>query len=176
MEKRKEHKISSGCVILNGYVEVTLTKDHANSTLSQIEAKVEEAQMQRTGKQLMLERFARIWTPLVLLTVSRLSQTWKSATRFFPHSPWIPMASSAVARCYLFARWYLGPVAKVSTNGSTAVWCLGVDELPIFPLRSARTGGVYWEYLGNFGNIHPSGILLLNIIEYQLIQYLNKII
>lgn len=69
VEKRKEHKISSGCVILNGYVEVTLTKDHANSTLSQIEAKVEEAQMQRTGKQLMLERFARIWTPLVLLTV-----------------------------------------------------------------------------------------------------------
>ena len=39
VEKRKEHKISSGCVILNGYVEVTLTKDHANSTLSQIEAK-----------------------------------------------------------------------------------------------------------------------------------------
>lgn len=69
VEKRKEHKISSGCVILNGYVEVTLTKDHGNSTLSQIEAKVEEAQMQRTGKQLMLERFARIWTPLVLLTV-----------------------------------------------------------------------------------------------------------
>ena len=141
MEKRKEHKISSGCVILNGYVEVTLTKDHANSTLSQIEAKVEEAQMQRTGKQLMLERFARIWTPLVLLTVSWLiSQTWKSATRFFPHSPfpmdphgspWIPMASSPVAaRCYLFARWYLGPVAKVSTNGSTAVWCLGIDVFP----------------------------------------------
>ena len=39
VEKRKEHKISSGCVILNGYVEVTLTKDHSNSTLSQIEAK-----------------------------------------------------------------------------------------------------------------------------------------
>ena len=39
VEKRKERKISSGCVILNGYVEVTLTKDHANSTLSQIEAK-----------------------------------------------------------------------------------------------------------------------------------------
>ena len=70
VEKRKEQKISSGCVILNGYVEVILTNDHANSTLSQIEAKVEEAQMQRTGKQLLLERFARIWTPLVLLTVS----------------------------------------------------------------------------------------------------------
>ena len=40
VEKKKEHKISSGCVILNGYVEVTLTKDYSNSTLSQIEAKV----------------------------------------------------------------------------------------------------------------------------------------
>lgn len=65
VEKRKEHKISSGCE----YVEVTLTKDHANSTLSQIEAKVEEAQMQRTNKQLILERFARIWTPAVLISV-----------------------------------------------------------------------------------------------------------
>jgi len=69
VEKKKQHKIASGCVILNGYVEVTLTKDYSNSTLSQIEAKVEEAQMQRTGKQLVLERFARIWTPVVLLTV-----------------------------------------------------------------------------------------------------------
>ncbi|CAJ1389200.1 unnamed protein product [Effrenium voratum] len=38
VEKKKEHEIASGCVILNGYVEV------------------QEAQMQRTGKQLMLER------------------------------------------------------------------------------------------------------------------------
>lgn len=100
VEKRKEHKISSGCVILNGYVGVTLTKDHANSTLSQIEAKawacfflkmqrichrsrtkyllfgqVEEAQMQRTNKQLILERFARIWTPAVLISVPRPSDS-----------------------------------------------------------------------------------------------------
>ena len=95
VEKRKEHKISSGCE----YVEVTLTKDHANSTLSQIEAKawaffskmqrichrsrtkyvlfgqVEEAQMQRTNKQLILERFARIWTPAVLISVPRPSDS-----------------------------------------------------------------------------------------------------
>jgi len=69
VEKKKEHEIASGCVILNGYVEVTLSKGQSDSTLSQLEAKVQEAQMQRTGKQLMLERFARIWTPLVLLVV-----------------------------------------------------------------------------------------------------------
>lgn len=34
---------------------------------------VEEAQMQRTNKQLILERFARIWTPAVLISVPRLS-------------------------------------------------------------------------------------------------------
>ena len=69
VEKRKEHEMLSGCVILNGYVELKVSRDYANSTLSVIEAKVEDAQMQRTKRQLLLERFARIWTPLVLLTV-----------------------------------------------------------------------------------------------------------
>ena len=69
VEKRKEHQMVSGCVILNGYVELKVSRDYANSTLSVIEAKVEEAQMQRTKRQLLLERFARIWMPLVLLTV-----------------------------------------------------------------------------------------------------------
>ena len=169
MEKRKEHKISSGCVILNGYVEVTLTKDHANSTLSQIEAKVEEAQMQRTGKQLMLERFARIWTPLVLLTVSWLiSQTWKSATRFFPHSPF-PMDPHGIFRSGSQVLLVCTVVPWASGQGFHKWIHRGLVSghrcFPIFPLRSARTGGVYWEYLG----IYIQGILLLNIIEYQLI-------
>lgn len=167
MEKRKEHKISSGCVILNGYVEVTLTKDHANSTLSQIEAKVEEAQMQRTGKQLMLERFARIWTPLVLLTVSWLiSQTWKSATRFFPHSPF-PMDPHG-------SPWHLPqwqPGATCLHGGTLGQW-------PRFPQMDPPRFGVWasmfshlpieirqnWgSLLGIFGNIHPR----YTIVEYH---------
>ena len=154
MEKRKENKISSGCVTLNGYVEVTLTKDHGNSTLSQIEAKVEEAQMQRTGKQLMLERFARIWTPLVLLTVSWPVTLGILVPRGVPlHSPWhLPQQRHRGARCLhggTLEHWPRFPQMDPPWFGD---WAGG----------SVRTGGVpigkIWESLELPSNIFNNSI------------------
>ena len=56
-------------MILNGYIEVTLNKAGSESTLSMIESQVEEAQMQRTAKQLLIAKFASIWTPFVVVLV-----------------------------------------------------------------------------------------------------------
>jgi len=67
VEKLKDGIMSSGTLVLNGYLEVELVKPLSESYLSEIEANVEEAQAKRTARQMMIGRFARIWTPLVLL-------------------------------------------------------------------------------------------------------------
>lgn len=69
VHKQKGDLISSGAVILNGYLEVTLTTASSQSALSLIEAQVEEAQMKRTDKHLMIQRFARLWTPSIIFAV-----------------------------------------------------------------------------------------------------------
>ena len=73
VQRQKGDLIPSGAVILNGYLEVTLTTASSQSMRSQIEAQVEEAQMKRTEKHLMLQRFARLWTPSVIIAVLVIS-------------------------------------------------------------------------------------------------------
>ena len=69
IQKQQGDLICSGAVVLNGYLEVTLTTASSQSAVSQIEAQVEEAQMKRTDRQLMIQRFARWWTPGIILVV-----------------------------------------------------------------------------------------------------------
>jgi len=69
IHKQKDDLISAGAVVLNGYLAVTLTSASSQSSVSQIEAQVEEAQMKRTDRQLMIQRFARLWTPGIVIAV-----------------------------------------------------------------------------------------------------------
>eukprot|EP00438_Fugacium_kawagutii_P021669 Skav223797 [mRNA] locus=scaffold575:558629:567689:+ [translate_table: standard] len=69
LHKQQGDLISSGAVVLNGYVEVMLTTASSQSAVSMIEAQVEEAQMKRTDRQLMIQRFARWWTPGIVIVV-----------------------------------------------------------------------------------------------------------
>ena len=67
VEKSKGSEISSGTLVLNGYIELEVTKPSSESRLSEIECRVQEAQAKRTDKQMMISRFARWWTPAVLV-------------------------------------------------------------------------------------------------------------
>ncbi|CAE7414183.1 HMA2 [Symbiodinium natans] len=67
VEKVKGREISSGTLVLNGCIEVELTKPSSESRLSEIESRVQEAQAKRTERQMMIGRFARAWTPVVLV-------------------------------------------------------------------------------------------------------------
>ena len=66
VEISKGKQLSSGTLVLNGCIEVELTKPSSESRLSEIEGRVQEAQAKRTERQMMISRFARIWTPAVL--------------------------------------------------------------------------------------------------------------
>lgn len=66
-EKGRGAAVSSGTLVLNGYIEVKLTKPASESQLSEIEGKVQEAQTKRTERQMMISRFAQRWTPTVLI-------------------------------------------------------------------------------------------------------------
>ena len=66
-EKGKGAEISSGTLVLNGYLEVELRKQPSESRMSEIEGKVQEAQAKRTQRQMMISRFSQKWTPAVLI-------------------------------------------------------------------------------------------------------------
>eukprot|EP00439_Symbiodinium_sp_Y106_P068598 s361_g11.t1 len=65
-EKTKGAQVSSGTLVLNGYLEIKLTKASSESRLSEIEGRVQDAQAKRTERQMMISRFAQKWTPAVL--------------------------------------------------------------------------------------------------------------
>ncbi|CAE7521538.1 HMA2 [Symbiodinium microadriaticum] len=67
LEKSKGGSISAGTLVLNGCIEVELTKPSSESRMSEIEGRVQEAQAKRTERQMLISRFAQIWTPVVLV-------------------------------------------------------------------------------------------------------------
>jgi Cd2+/Zn2+-exporting ATPase len=72
IEKTKDSNVISGCVVLNGYLEVKLTALPKDSTLAKIKEQVEEAQAQKGRAQQAVDRFAKYWTPLILTAVAVL--------------------------------------------------------------------------------------------------------
>jgi len=67
VEKSKGGNISAGTLVLNGCIEVELTKPSSESRMSEIESRVQEAQAKRTERQMLISRFAQTWTPVVLV-------------------------------------------------------------------------------------------------------------
>ena len=65
-EKRTDSQVSSGTLILNGYIEVELAKASSDH-IDEIEARVQDAQTKRTARQMLIGRFAHVWTPGILV-------------------------------------------------------------------------------------------------------------
>ena len=59
--------VYAGTINTTGYLEVTTTKPFAENTLTRIIHLVEEAQSEKAPSQRFVERFARVYTPLVVV-------------------------------------------------------------------------------------------------------------
>ena len=67
VEKRAGDEVFAGTINGRGALDVTVTRRRADSTLAHIIQMVERAQAQRAPSQTFVERFARIYTPAVLI-------------------------------------------------------------------------------------------------------------
>ena len=66
-EKRVDDDVFAGTINGRGALDIRVTRLRADSTLARIIHMVEEAQAQRAPSQTFVERFARIYTPAVLI-------------------------------------------------------------------------------------------------------------
>lgn len=60
-------KIYSGCINLSGVIEARVTKVYEDSTVSRIMKMVEEAQAEKAESETFVNRFSKIYTPLMLI-------------------------------------------------------------------------------------------------------------
>eukprot|EP00794_Sanderia_malayensis_P012802 gene12802-14115_t len=60
--------VYSGTILQNGFLEVKTLSTHEDSTLTQISNMLLQAQEQATNAELVIDKFAKVYTPLVLLT------------------------------------------------------------------------------------------------------------
>lgn len=67
VERRPGDEVFAGTINVQGALEVEVTRRVEDNTLSRIIALVEEAQAQRAPSQQFVERFARYYTPVVIL-------------------------------------------------------------------------------------------------------------
>lgn len=67
VEKKKGDRVFAGTINLKGMLEVQVTATSENTTLAHIIHLVEEAQSKRAPAQQFVDKFARIYTPAVLI-------------------------------------------------------------------------------------------------------------
>ena len=66
VEKILDSSAYSGTVIQNGYLEIETTSSSTSSTISKIAAMVEDAQINVSPTEIMVNKFAKFYTPLVI--------------------------------------------------------------------------------------------------------------
>lgn len=73
MAKKVGDKVISGTVVQNGYIEVEVTTDPRESTVRKLNEKVVEVQADRGKFAELVDRFAGVWTPAVLVAALALA-------------------------------------------------------------------------------------------------------
>ncbi len=67
VEKTLKSQAYSGTVVQHGYLELETTSSAASSTISKIAALVQDAQLNVSPTEIMMNKFASYYTPLVVL-------------------------------------------------------------------------------------------------------------
>jgi Zn2+/Cd2+-exporting ATPase len=73
IQKSKGDKVISGTVVQNGYLEILVETDPRESTVRKLNEKVAEVQTDRGRFASLVDRFAGIWTPIILLAAISLT-------------------------------------------------------------------------------------------------------
>lgn len=165
------HEILSGCININGLITAEVLSDYDKSTVSKILDLVENASSKKSQSEQFITRFARYYTPIVVIFAIILALVPPLVIEGATFSDWIYRALSFLVvscPCALVISIPLtffsgiGGASKkgVLVKGSNYLEALAKTEVIVFDKTGTLTKGVF-----NVQEIHPKEISKEELLE-----------
>jgi Cd2+/Zn2+-exporting ATPase len=161
----------SGCININGLVTARVTKEFEESTVSKILDLVENAGSKKSKSEQFITKFARYYTPAVVIIAALLAVVPPLIIKEATFSQWIYRALSFLVvscPCALVISVplsFFGGIGGASkkgilVKGSNYLEALANTEIVVFDKTGTLTKGVF-----NVQEIHPVGISEQELLE-----------
>ena len=163
--------ILSGCININGVITVEVTKEFGESTVSKILDLVENASSKKSNSEQFITKFARYYTPVVVIIAVFLAIIPPLVIDGATFSDWIYRAlaflvvSCPCALVISIPLSFFGGIGGASkkgvlVKGSNYLDALAETEIVVFDKTGTLTKGVF-----NVQEIHPEGVSKEDLLE-----------
>lgn len=163
--------ILSGCININGVITVEVTKEFGESTVSKILDLVENASSKKSNSEQFITKFARYYTPVVVIIAVFLAIIPPLIIDGATFSDWIYRAlaflvvSCPCALVISIPLSFFGGIGGASkkgvlVKGSNYLEALAETEIVVFDKTGTLTKGVF-----NVQEIHPEGVSKEELLE-----------
>ena len=164
-------EILSGCININGLITVEVTKEYDESTVSKILDLVENASSKKSNSEKFITKFARYYTPIVVIIAVLLAVIPPLLIKEASFSDWLYRALSFLVvscPCALVISiplTFFGGIGGASkrgvlVKGSNYLEALAKTETVVFDKTGTLTKGVF-----NVQEINPQGISKEELLE-----------
>ena len=163
--------ILSGCININGVITAEVTKEFGESTVSKILDLVENASSKKSNSEQFITKFARYYTPVVVIIAVFLAIIPPLVLDGATFSDWIYRAlaflvvSCPCALVISIPLSFFGGIGGASkkgvlVKGSNYLEALAETEIVVFDKTGTLTKGVF-----NVQEIHPEGVSKEELLE-----------
>ncbi|ERT59997.1 cadmium-exporting ATPase [Megasphaera vaginalis (ex Srinivasan et al. 2021)] len=163
--------ILSGCININGVITAEVTKEFGESTVSKILDLVENASSKKSNSEQFITKFARYYTPVVVIIAVFLAIIPPLVIDGATFSDWIYRAlaflvvSCPCALVISIPLSFFGGIGGASkkgvlVKGSNYLEALAETEIVVFDKTGTLTKGVF-----NVQEIHPEGVSKEELLE-----------
>jgi len=163
--------ILSGCININGVITAEVTKEYGESTVSKILDLVENASSKKSNSEQFITKFARYYTPVVVIIAVLLAIIPPLVIDGATFSDWIYRAlaflvvSCPCALVISIPLSFFGGIGGASkkgilVKGSNYLEALAQTEIVVFDKTGTLTKGVF-----NVQEIHPEGVSKEELLE-----------
>ena len=163
--------ILSGCININGVITAEVTKEYGESTVSKILDLVENASSKKSNSEQFITKFARYYTPVVVIIAVFLAIIPPLVIDGATFSVWIYRAlaflvvSCPCALVISIPLSFFGGIGGASkkgilVKGSNYLEALAETEIVVFDKTGTLTKGVF-----NVQEIHPEGVSKEELLE-----------
>lgn len=163
--------ILSGCINLNGVITAEVTKEYGESTVSKILDLVENASSKKSKSEQFITKFARYYTPIVVIIAAILAFIPPILIKEASFSDWIYrslsflVVSCPCALVISIPLSFFGGIGGASkkgilVKGSNYLEALAEAEIVVFDKTGTLTKGVF-----NVQEIHPEGVTKEELLE-----------